>query len=88
MEIIALILLVGLTVLDYAKVIMSGEQDEMKKSNKRLLTRIIIAALILLLPMLIKLILGVFHIEGIGSGDPTDPNSPNYNPLCVEIKNK
>jgi len=87
-EIIALILLVGLTVLDYAKVIMSGEQDEMKKSNKRLLTRIIIAALILLLPMLINLILGVFHIEGIGSGDPTDPNSPNYNPLCVEIKNK
>ena len=77
-EILALILLVGLTVLDYAKVIMSGEQDEMKKSNKRLLTRIIIAALILLLPMLINLILGVFHIEGFDSD----------NPLCVEIKNK
>lgn len=77
-EILALILLVGLTVLDYAKVIMSGEQDEMKKSNKRLLTRIIIAALILLLPMLINLILGVFHIQGFDSD----------NPLCVEIKNK
>ena len=77
-EILALVLLVGLTILDYAKVILSGEQDEMKKSNKRLLTRLIIATLILLLPMLINLVLGIFHIEGFDS----------ENPLCVEIKNK
>ena len=77
-EIVALVILIVFTVLDYAKVILSGEQDEMKKTNKRLKTRLIIMIVILLLPALINFILGVFNIEGFNS----------ENPLCVEIKNK
>lgn len=77
-EIIAIVILVVFTALDYAKVILSGEQDEMKKTNKRLATRLIIAVVILLLPALINFVLGVFNIEGFNS----------ENPLCVEIKNK
>lgn len=77
-EIVALVILIVFTVLDYAKVILSGEQEEMKKTNKRLKTRLIIMIAILLLPALINFILGVFNIEGFNS----------ENPLCVEIKNK
>lgn len=77
-EIVALVILIVFTVLDYAKVILSGEQDEMKKTNKRLKTRLIIMIVILLLPALINFVLGVFNIEGFNS----------ENPLCVEIKNK
>lgn len=77
-EIVALVILVVFTVLDYAKVILSGEQDQMKKTNKRLATRLIVMVVILLLPALINFVLGVFNIEGFNS----------ENPLCVEIKNK
>ncbi|MGM9849678.1 MAG: hypothetical protein ACI31V_02130 [Bacilli bacterium] len=77
-EIVALVILVVFTVLDYAKVILSGEKDEMKKTNKRLSTRLIVMVVILLLPALINFVLGVFNIEGFNS----------ENPLCVEIKNK
>ena len=77
-EIVALVILVVFTVLDYAKVILSGEQDQMKKTNKRLATRLIVMIVILLLPALINFVLGVFNIEGFNS----------ENPLCVEIKNK
>lgn len=77
-EMVALVILVVFTVLDYAKVILSGEQDEMKKTNKRLATRLIIMVVLLLLPALINFVLGVFNIEGFNS----------ENPLCVEIKNR
>ena len=77
-EMVALVILVVFTVLDYAKVILSGEQDQMKKTNKRLATRLIVMVVILLLPALINFVLGVFNIEGFNS----------ENPLCVEIKNK
>ena len=50
----------------------------MKKTNKRLATRLIVMIVILLLPALINFVLGVFNIEGFNS----------ENPLCVEIKNK
>lgn len=77
-EIAALVILVIFTALDYAKVILSDGQDEMKKVNKKLLTRLIITVVILLLPALINFVLGIFNIQGFNSEDP----------LCVEIKNK
>ena len=77
-EIAALIILIVFTSLDYAKVILSGEQDEMKKTNKRLATRIIIMVVLLLLPALINFTLRLFHIEGFNS----------ENPLCVNLKEK
>jgi len=58
-----------LTIKDYAAAILNSNQDEMKKANKRLVTRLIIVVVILLLPALIKLILKLFKIE-LFSSDP------------------
>lgn len=77
-EVIAIIILIGLSSLDYAKVILNGEQDEIKKCNKKLLTRLIITVIIFLLPGLINFTLKIFNIEGFNSETP----------LCVEISNK
>lgn len=76
-EIIAFVILIVFTALDYAKVVLNGSQDEMKKTNKRLATRIIVMVIILLLPALINFTLRIFNIEGFDS----------KNPLCVRIKN-
>ena len=76
-EIIAFVILIVFTALDYIKVVFSGEQEAMKKNNKRLATRIIVMAVILLLPALINFTLRIFNIEGFNS----------ENPLCVKIKN-
>ncbi len=75
-EILGVILLIALTVLDYAKVLLSDNKDDMKKSNQKLIKRVIILIVLLLLPALVNLILGVFNIKGFNSD----------NPLCVEIK--
>jgi hypothetical protein len=75
-EILGIILLVALTILDYSKVILADSQDAMKKSNQKLIKRIIIVIILLLLPALVNLVLRLFHIEGFNS----------ENPLCVQIK--
>lgn len=76
-EIVAVVILIAFSTLDYAKVILSGEAEQMKKTNNKFFTRIILVAVIFLLPMVLNLVLKVFKIEGINS----------ENPLCVEIKN-
>lgn len=75
-ELLAILLAVVLTIVDYAKIILSDNQDEMKKSNKNLMIRLIIVAVILLLPALINMILKTFRIQGFDSDTP----------LCIEIK--
>lgn len=75
LEIIAILVVVGLTIKDYMVAILSSNQDEIKKSNKRLLTRLIILVVILLLPALLNLIIKLFKIEMFSS-----------DPLCGTIK--
>ena len=70
LEIAAIVIAVALTILDYAKVILSDGQDAMKKTNQKLLKRLIIVVVILLLPALINLILTVFNIENFNSDNP------------------
>lgn len=70
LEIIAIVIAVVLTVLDYAKVILSDGQDAMKKTNQKLIKRLIIVVVILLLPALVNLILSVFNIESFNSDNP------------------
>ena len=70
LEIAAIVIAVALTVLDYAKVILSDGQDAMKKTNQKLMKRLIIVVVILLLPALINLILTVFNIENFNSENP------------------
>lgn len=75
-EIVAVVILIVFSILDYAKVIMNGEADQMKKTNGKLFTRIVLVAVIFLLPAILNLVLKLFKIEGINS----------EHPLCVEIK--
>ena len=70
LEIIAIIIAIALTVLDYAKVILSDGQDAMKKTNQKLVKRLIIVVIILLLPALVNLILSAFNIENFNSENP------------------
>jgi hypothetical protein len=77
-EMVALALLIVLTVVGYMKVIMNGESDEIKKENQKLIKRLIILAVIFILPALINTTLKLFKIEGFDSDHP----------LCVNISNK
>lgn len=77
-EIGSLLIFIALSILDYAKVILNGDQDEMKKTNKNTIIRLIIVVSLFLLPAIINFVLGIFNIEGFDS----------EHPLCVEIKNK
>lgn len=80
LEILSIIIVVVLSVLDYSKTILSDNQDEMKKSNQKLVKRLIILVVIFLLPAIINMTLKVFNIEVEGF------NSDN--PLCVKVKDK
>jgi len=80
LEILSIIIVIALSVLDYSKTILSDNQDEMKKSNQKLVKRLIILVVIFLLPAIINMTLKVFNIEVEGF------NSDN--PLCVKVKEK
>ena len=70
LEILAALIIIGLTAKDYAVSILNSNQDEMKKSSSRLLTRIILLVVILVLPAIIKLVINLFNIEGFNYKDP------------------
>lgn len=74
-EIASIILVVVLSILNYATVVLDSEQDEMKKANKKLKTRLILLVVLLLLPVLVNTTLKLFNIEGFDS----------ENPLCIKI---
>lgn len=77
-EIIAIVLVIALSSLEYAKILMSDNQDEFKKANKKLIRRIILLVALFLLPAILNIILGLFKIEGFNSD----------NPLCVNVTEK
>lgn len=53
------LLLVGLGTLDFAKAILAGSEDNMKKAQSKFIKRVIIAVAIFLVPSILKLILGI-----------------------------
>lgn len=77
-ELAALGILIIFTVIDYAKVILNGESDEIKKQNQKLMKRLIIVVVLFILPALVNTTLRLFHIEGFDS----------EHPLCIQISNK
>lgn len=78
LEIAAIIIAIALTALDYSKVILSDNQDEMKKTNKKLFKRLILVMVLFLLPAIINMTLRVFKIEGFDSKEP----------LCINVTEK
>lgn len=78
LEMVGLAILVVLSSLDYAKIFLNDNADELKKANSNLLKRLIIVVILFLLPAFINFMLRIFKIEGINSDHP----------LCIEISNK
>ncbi len=63
-------LLVILSILDYIKAIASDSDDEVKKTNGKVVKRMIAAALVFLVPFLLEFILNLFEIPGLNSNNP------------------
>ena len=65
-RIIGPFLVLLLSSIDYVKVILGADDDSMKKTNKKLITRLILAGALFILPTLVSLLL---NITGIISAD-------------------
>lgn len=60
------ICLIVLSVLDFAKSVFAGNEEDMKKTTKKFIIRIIISVVIFLIPIVLKVLLGIaYDIWGI-----------------------
>lgn len=57
------ILLIALSILDYIKAIAADSEDEIKKVSQKFVKRLIVAALIFLIPLILEFLLGIFDIS-------------------------
>ena len=62
MKYIAPVLVIILGILDFIKALASSDDDAMKKAQKRFITRLIAAALLFLLPLIVDYILRIFNL--------------------------
>lgn len=67
----AIVLTIIMSVKDYAGVIINGDQEGIKKSNGKLIKRLLLVILLLLLPAIIKFVLNIFDIPFFNSDNPT-----------------
>lgn len=67
-KIIGPILVVVLSSIDFLKVILNGDDDAMKKAQKKLGVRLILAALLFFIPLLVQAMLSWFGITGSTAG--------------------
>lgn len=65
MQVAAIILLILLSIWDFTQAVTSSEDDRLKKASKRFVHRLIAAAILLLLPVIIKMILQILIISGV-----------------------
>lgn len=77
LEMVGLAILIIFSILDYVKIFLNDNADELKKTNSRFIKRLIILVILFVLPALINTILNIFSIEGFNSEDP----------LCREVVN-
>lgn len=64
------VILIILSIIDYIKAIASDSEDEMKKVSGRFAKRLLAAALIFIIPLIIDFILGIFNIPGLTADRP------------------
>lgn len=77
-EMIGLAILIVLSSMDYLKIFLNDNSDELKKANGNLAKRLGIVVVLFLLPAFINVLFSIFKIEGVNS----------EHPLCVQISNK
>lgn len=56
------VLLIVLSVMDFIKAVASDSEDEIRKVGSKFVKRLIVAALIFILPLLLEFLLGIFNI--------------------------
>ena len=61
-QILGPILVVILSSIDFAKVIITGDDDAMAKATKKLTTRLVLAASLFFLPILVSVLLNTFGV--------------------------
>lgn len=61
-RIIGPLLVIVLSGLDYVKAIINSDDDALKKTHSRLVKRLILAALLFLIPTIVELLLKIFNI--------------------------
>ncbi len=59
-----------LSILDYIKAISSENDDDIKKTNGKVIKRLIAVALLFVIPFIISFILGLFDIPGLDASNP------------------
>lgn len=64
MQIAGILILLLLSIWDFAKAITSSDDDRLKKVSKRFIFRLVAAAILLLLPVIIKLVLDIMKVAG------------------------
>lgn len=62
------VIIIILSILDFIKALSSEKEDEMKKAQKHFVTRLIVAVLIFIMPMLIEFILGKMGFDASNCG--------------------
>lgn len=62
MRYIVPILLIILSVIDFIRAVSSDSEDEMRKVGAKFVKRLIVAALIFVLPLLLEFVLGIFNV--------------------------
>ncbi len=65
-RIAGLVLTVVLSIMDYTKTIFGNDDKSNEKANKRFTTRLIVLALLFLIPSVINFVLNLFNIQGSG----------------------
>ena len=66
-KVVGPLLVIVLSSFDFMQVILNGSDDSFAKAKNKLITRLILAALLFFIPIIVEALLGVFGIMG----DPT-----------------
>ena len=81
LEMVGLAILIIFSALDYIKVFVGDNADELKKANSNFIKRLIILVILFLLPALVNILLRLFKIDYVEGIDD------KYH-LCVHVSNK
>ena len=68
-KIVGPVVVIVLSSIDFAKVIIKNDDEAMAKAQKKLIVRLILAALLFFIPMLVEFALNIFGLTGTSTGN-------------------
>ena len=67
-KIVGPVIVIVLSSIDFAKVIIKNDDEAMAKAQKKLIIRLILAASLFFIPLLVELALNIFGLTGSSTG--------------------